>query len=210
MSESAQGDLTTLFRAACTGVAGAVDALFALVYDQLRAIAARQARIGRTETMRPTVLVNDLYLQCRSRGFAIPGDDQPVDRRLFYRTVAVALRSMLRDYRRRKRAQKRGGERTIVPLDHVDEIAAAGAEFDAVDFLVLDAAIDELEQRNRLWYETVLYRYLLGLSLQETATLMGRAPSAVKNYWSLARGWLRTRLGADDPGPVRRLDRAGT
>ncbi|MEC9374440.1 MAG: ECF-type sigma factor, partial [Planctomycetota bacterium] len=97
MSASSPENVTTLIVAARHGDREAKDALFNLVYEELRAIAHRTPLVGRDgETMQPTVLANEAYLQFVRR-IPPPPENEPDSRAAFFRTVALAMRTILRD-----------------------------------------------------------------------------------------------------------------
>jgi len=194
-TDGEQGEITLLIEQTRPGDTDAQLRLFHLVYEELIRIAHRQQQAGRDgETMQPTVLANEAYLLLM-RNIPAPPQGEKENRRTFFRTAALAMRAILRDYWRRKNASKRGGEQPPVALGDLDAVAPQGR--DRVDFLALDAALNELESYNRRWYDVVMHRYFGGRTIEETAELLGIAPATVKSDWSFARAWLRRALDGE-------------
>lgn len=191
--------LTTLIEAARSGDPVARDRLFAAVYDELLAIARRSRFVGRPgQTMQPTVLVNEAYLQLAKR-FAVPERGDRPGREAFFAAVALAMRTILRDYWRAKTAEKRGGGAAPLALDEGDRPAPGAEEFDSADFLALDEAMDQLSDYNQRWYRIVMHRYFAARTLEETADLLDVGLSTVKADWRLARAWLHRAIGGSLP-----------
>jgi len=193
-------EITVLIDASRDGDAEARDRLFSVVYDELRQIARRSRYVGREgQTMQPTALANEAYIFFEKH-FPVPPKDQRESRETFFRTVALAMRTILRDYWRSKHAAKRGGDEQPVALGDHDPADEQPDEFGGVDFLDLDEALHKLEGRNGRWFSVVMHRYFGGRTIAETAELMGIAPATVKSDWQLARAWLRLKLGLGDEG----------
>lgn len=192
----AGGDLTTLIEASRAGDAQARDQLFSLVYEDLRQIARRQLYVGRPgDTMQATALANEAYLEI-SRRFPSAPLNVSEGRATFFRTVALAMRTLLRDEWLRKKTQKRGGGKLPVSLGALDLPAPpSDGSQDRADFLAVDDAMSELEHYNPRWYEVVMYRHFAGRSIEQTAELMGVGTTTVKKYQKLGEAWLRRRLG---------------
>jgi RNA polymerase sigma factor (TIGR02999 family) len=191
--------LTILIDAARDGDTAARDRLFAAVYGELLAIARRSRFVGRPgQTLQPTALVNEAYLQL-SRRFAVPDRGDRSGREVFFSAVALAMRSILRDHWRSTTTERRGGGARRMLLLEGDEAAADGGASDPTDFLALDDALRRLEAYNPRWYRIVMHRYLAARTLEETAELMDLGVSTLKVEWQLARAWLRRALGGATP-----------
>ncbi len=168
--------------------------LFGRLYDELRRIA--RCKVGWRaygHTMQATALANEAYIFFEKH-FPVPPKDEPENREAFFRMVALAMRAILKDHWRRKRARKRGGGTPPLTLGEHEPIAADAADFERFDFLDLDEALDRLEQRNGRWFSVVMHRYFGGRSIEDTAELMNISPATVKKDWQLAKGWLRREL----------------
>ncbi len=148
------------------------------VYDELRNLAAaltRQLRPG--QTLQPTALVHEAYLR-------LVGDRDPgwEGRRHFFGSAARAMRQILIEQARRKAAHKHGGQGQRVEL--VEGLAVI--EPPADDLLALDEAIDKLQVEKPHLAEIVQLRYYAGLSVEETASVVGRSVSTVVRDWRFA------------------------
>jgi RNA polymerase sigma factor (TIGR02999 family) len=161
------------------------------VYAQLRALAAAltsQLRAG--QTLQPTALVHEAYLRL------VRGQDPGWEgRRHFFGAAARAMREILIEQARRKAAVKHGGHGRRVELAE----GLAVVEPPAEDMLALDEAVRQLQDEDPRLGEIVMLRYYTGLSLEETADVIGASVSTVKRDWRYARAWLARRLGRDGP-----------
>ncbi len=161
--------------------------MFALVYDELRRVAARAMRGERPDhTLCTTALVNEAWLEL-SKLTRI----QWQSRAHFLAIAAQAMRRVLIDYAVARRRLKRGGGRVREPLDG-DAVAAVVAQED--DMLALDEALQSLAAMNERHARIVECRFFGGMSVEETAEALGISPATVKRDWSLARAWLNREL----------------
>src|SRR3954462_11368111 len=164
------------------------------VYAELRRLAAAlSGRLQPGQTLQPTALVHEAYLKL------VRGKDPGWDgRRHFFGAAAQAMREILVDQARRRASLKRGGGGRRVEL--ADDLALI--EPPADDLLALDEAIERLRAEKPHLAEVVLLRYYTGLSVEETADVIGRSISSVTRDWRFARAWLAGRLGDGAPtGP---------
>ena len=162
------------------------------VYAELRRLAAvLTARLPPGQTLQPTALVHEAYLKLvRNRD---PGWE---GRRHFFGAAAQAMREILIDQARRKASHKRGGTGRRVELSE----GLALIEPPADDLLALDEAIARLQAEKPHLAEVVLLRYYTGLSVEETAEVVGRSVSTVTREWRFARAWLAGRVKLRDEG----------
>ena len=152
------------------------------VYDQLRAIArARLAREGPGHTLQATALVNEAYLKLQSHPSVIVGD-----RGLFFRAAANAMRQILIDHARSRGSVRRGGSLRRSFID----VAELAAEQDPAEILALDDAIGRLESQEPQAAQVMKLRFFTGLSVEETASVLGLSERTVKREWQFARAWL--------------------
>lgn len=185
MTETPPGEITTLLRHLATGDAGARARLAELVYEELRRMAARQLGPQRGQTMQPTALVHEAWLKLAG------GDGTFQNRGHFLGVAGKAMRSVLVDHVRRKRAHKRGGDAATTPLDE----AVAFLEAGEVDLLDLDGALAELAADDPVLARIVEMRFFAGMTNLEIAAFEGCSESTVERAWRAARARLRSRLG---------------
>lgn len=184
--------LTALLLRVSQGDGAASDSLLPLVYEELRAIAGRvMTQRSGSSTMQATVLVHELYIQLAERDGPHPAWN---NRRHFFGVAAKAMRSVLSNYARSHRAEKRGGlSRRQVTL--------AGLESDTdVDFDLVDIhdALEELEAAHPRVARVVELRFLTGLTLDETAEEVGANERTVRRDWRTGQAFLRSRLASVD------------
>ncbi|HTL35115.1 MAG TPA: ECF-type sigma factor [Kofleriaceae bacterium] len=172
------GQITVLLGRMADGDRGARDALVPLVYRDLEKIAAGYAnRPG--VSLEPCGLVHELYVRLAMTPL------QARDRKHFYSVAALAMRQILVDRARRKRARKRGGDVARVTIDNV-----ASAENMGVDVVIVDDALRRLEELAPRQARIIELRCLVGLSLAETAEVIGVSQRTVSSEWRLARAWI--------------------
>lgn len=170
------------------GVAGGLDELFPVVYEELKRVAHRHLRGERTgHTLGTTALVHEAWLELvKVEHIRWPG------RPYVLAAASQAMRRILIDYALARRAQKRGGGVVAEPLD--DAIAMAESRGD--ELLALDEALARLARVNERYARVVECRFFGGMSVEETAEALGTSPATVKRDWTLARAWLNRELGA--------------
>jgi RNA polymerase sigma factor (TIGR02999 family) len=159
------------------------------VYAELRRLAqGLTGKLQPGQTLQPTALVHEAYLRLvRNQDPGWQG------RRHFFGAAAQAMREILIEQARRKDSQKRGGGARRVELSE----GLALIEPPADDLLALDEAIGQLQAERPHLAEVVLLRYYAGLSVEETAEVVGRSVSTVVREWRFARAWLAGRLGSE-------------
>jgi len=186
-------DVTALLRAWSRGDAEAGERLLPIVYGELRRQAARLLRRERRDhTLQPTALVHETYLRLIEQRAA-----DWKNRTQFFAVAATAMRRILVDHARRHGARKRGGSWDRISFD---ETRRAWPGPPDVEILALEEALEELAVLDPAKVRMVELRFFAGLSLEETAAVLGVSESTVTRDWRLARAWLFRRLG----GPARR------
>jgi RNA polymerase sigma factor (TIGR02999 family) len=171
--------VTALLRAARDGDADAIDRIVPLVYDDLRRVARRQlAREFGSQNVRPTELVHEAYVK-----LSLGGADVAVDRAHFLAIAARAMRQVLVDDARNRRAAKRGGGWTRATLSGSHWVA----DFDVDELLTLNDALEELDPRQR---QVVECRFFGGMEDTEIAEALGVTDRTVRRDWVKARAWL--------------------
>lgn len=169
------------------GEAEARDQLLPLVYDDLEAIARAYTYTG-ASSLDPRGLVHELYLRLASAPL------EPRDRKHFFAIAALAMRQILVDDARKKRAAKRGGDAERVPLTGLASSTGAGGQ--VIDLLVVEDVLARLEAHSPRQARIVEMRCLLGMSVAEIADAIEVSPRTVHAEWQLARAWLVRALTA--------------
>ena len=179
-------DVTGLLLSWRQGDATALDHLVPLVYDELRRLARRHLRREPPEhALQATALVHEVYLRL------MKVDRLTLNNRThFFGVAAVLMRQILVDHARRQRADKRGGHVTIVSLDDVSPSTQPAS----VDVLALDHALEALSALDARQGRVVELRFFAGLSIEETAEVLGVSTATVEREWVLAKAWLYRRL----------------
>ncbi len=169
-----------------TGGELAADDLMPLVYDELRRLAGRHlARLAPGQTLQPTALVHEAYLKL------VKGDDvEWAGKRCFFKAAARSMRNILVDRARKKGRVKHGGamQRVSTEPDELTEEPAPD------ELLALEEALLILEKEDERKGEVVMLRYFAGLTIDETAGMLGISPVTVERDWNYAKAWLRREM----------------
>lgn len=177
--------VTRLLRKWQDGDRDALDRLIPLVYDELKVIASRHmAHEWRQGTLQTTGLVNEAYMKLvgqRDVGWQ--------NRAHFFAIAAQIMRRILLDDVRRRLRTKRGGDAVKVPVDDI-RVAAPQPEIEPVDVIAVDGALRRLEQLDPDQAKLVELRFFGGLTVEETADVLGISPTTVKREWAVAKAWL--------------------
>lgn len=183
-----RGEITRLLHAFRDGDRGAIDALFPMVYDELRMAAHRQLRRRRAgHSLDTTALVHDAFLKLVDQKQA-----DWKDRQHFMAVSATAMRHILVDYARRRAAQKRGGDEQRVTFDE----GILQVQSKALEVLALDEALEALAKLNTRLSQLVELRFFAGMSVEEVAEHFGVSDRTVKRDWRKARAFLHQVLAA--------------
>ena len=174
--------ITALLRAIREGDLGARDQLLPLVYGELEAIAS--AYVDPRSSVEPRALVHELYLRLATGTF------EAQDRKHFFATAARAMRQILTDHARRRKAAKRGGDAARVTLSELADSERS------IDLLAVDDALAKLEALSARQARIVELRCLVGMSVAETAEALDVSERTIHAEWRLARAWLVRELGA--------------
>jgi RNA polymerase sigma factor (TIGR02999 family) len=156
------------------------------VYDELRRIAAGYVRREKHQSVQATDLVHQAYLR-----LAQDPHGRWNDRTHFLALAAIAMRRLLIERARARGAAKRGGDAMRVTFD--EALPVAGAD-DQLDLMALDRALTSLAAHNADHARVVELRYFGGLTIDETAEVMGTSPATVKRHWTIAKAWLLREL----------------
>jgi RNA polymerase sigma factor (TIGR02999 family) len=162
--------------------------LLPLVYDELRRLAAHKlSHEAPGQTLEPTALVHEAYLRLvADAGASAPQDQRWDGRGHFFAAAAEAMRRILVENARRKRSRKRGGDLARRDLDE-DQLAAPEPR---EDLLALDLALTKLAATDAPAAELVQLRYFAGLTIAETAQVLGISPRTADRLWAYARAFV--------------------
>jgi RNA polymerase sigma factor (TIGR02999 family) len=184
-------DATQILSAIEDGDPHAAEQLLPLVYVELRKLAAHKlAQEKPGQTLQATALVHEAYLRLVGSNPQQPWDS----RGHFFAAAAEAMRRILVDNARRKRAEKRGGRLERQAVDDIDIAAPAPSE----DLLALDEALARLEAKDPVKAQLVKLRYFAGLSEEEAAQALGISRTTAHRHWRYARVWLLNELGGNE------------
>lgn len=184
-------DVSQLLARWSGGDRDALDQLMPLIYAECRRIAARQLAAERGDhTLDPTALVHELYLRLIGQRSATWEN-----RAQFFAVAARLMRRILVDHARAHHAGKRGGDVLFVSLRVAGDTPT---DAHAVDVMAIDAALERLGALDPEQVRIVELRYFAGLTVEETAQVVGRSARTVKREWQLARAWLYRELRATD------------
>jgi RNA polymerase sigma factor (TIGR02999 family) len=187
---SNKGDITSLLRDWRNGDKAAMDRLLPVVYDELRRLAASFFRRERqNHTLQPTALVHEAYMHLVDQSCV--GWES---RAHFFGAAAQLMRRILVDHARSHNAAKRGGGEIRVSL--ADDMALV--EQRELDLIALDSALDELAALDPQQARTVELRFFGGLSIEETAAVLGISQATVKREWNSAKAWLYHQMKSSD------------
>jgi RNA polymerase sigma factor (TIGR02999 family) len=186
--------LTELLRQASGGHQDALDRLLPAVYQELKAVAHDRLRLERGgHTLNTTALVHETYLKLIQQDRV-----EWRSRAHFFAVAAQAMRRVLIDYARVRKAERRGGGAPHVPVEAVaDHAGDLFTEQSAADLLTLNDALDELGGFDPRGARVVECRFFGGLGHDEIAAILGVSEVTVRRSWTTARAWLREKLGAD-------------
>lgn len=186
MEQSRHEEVTRLLDAVQRGDAAALDALFLLVYDELRVVARRQRRRWKAgQSLNTTALVHEAYLK-----FVDQDRASWESRAHFLGTASKVMRHILLDHARRQRAQKRGGDAPLLSLEEIGERLTGDVVLsdDNADLLLaLDLALENLERVSARQCRIVECRFFGGMTIEETAVALGISTASVSRGWAMAQ-----------------------
>ncbi|MFK7817104.1 MAG: ECF-type sigma factor [Planctomycetaceae bacterium] len=185
-------EITAILKRCQDGDEAARNELFSAVNDRLRELAAGLMRSERAEhTLQATGLVNEACVRMLKQD----GIDSIENRRHLFAAATLAMKNVLIDHARKRNTAKRGGDRQREALDVVlDRFEAEHG----VDFTALEGALEKLKQHSERQHQVVTLRYFSGISLVDTAELLGCSKSTVESDWRWARAKLHRWLSEAD------------
>ncbi len=186
MSSPSPNDVTQLLVDWSRGNREALDSLLPLVYDELRRLADHYLRRERVDhTLQGTALVHEAYIRLIDQNRV-----QWQNRAHFFGVAAQMLRRILVDHARAHKTAKRGGAAMTLALDE----ALATPEQRDLDLVALDDCLTALAAIDPQQSKVVELRYFSGLSIEETAEVLGISPATVKRDWVVAKAWLHREM----------------
>ena len=188
-------DVTRILNAIEQGNVKAVDKLLPLIYEELRCLAAQklsQERPG--QTLQATALVHEAYIRL------VGAEAQNWSGRThFFAAAAEAMRRILIENARRKQRKKHGSGRQRVDLDDSD-ITIEGP---STDLIALDEALTKLAEEEPAVAELVKMRYFAGLTLEQSAAILGVSRRTADRYWAYARAWMYQEITKTEKPPSK-------
>jgi RNA polymerase sigma-70 factor, ECF subfamily len=165
-----------------------------LVYDELRRLARGymdRERAG--HTLQPTALLHEAFFKLVTNAAVGSGSKAFQSREHFIGVAANAMRQVLVDHARSRKSKKRGGEWMRITLEYASG-SATGATMSPDELLALHNAIQSLSAKHERLARVVELRYFGGLTIRETAEVLGVSHTTVEDDWSLAKAWLAREL----------------
>ena len=200
MSEDRSGEVTLLLQKFNDHDDGALEELVSFVYAELRRIASGLIKGESPDhTLRATDVVHEAYFRLFNKD-----DLSWENRRHFFASAAIAMRRVLIDHARRKKAGKRIPKDEQVPIELIDDTSLDGRDKSgpiSVDVLALDQALNQLAKIEERPARIVELRYFGGLTSEEIAELFEISTSVVNREWRFARLWLRREMRRQTPVP---------
>ncbi len=186
------GDVTRILEALGRGDTKAPDELLPLVYQELRTLAAeKMAHETPTQTLQPTALVHEAWLR-------LAGDEPPhfANHAHFFTAASEAMRRILIENARRKRAARHGHGQKPLDIEAMD--IACPAKDD--ELLAVDEALERLALQDKEKAELVKLRYFVGFTWEEAAEILSISVPTAKRWWTFARAWLFREISATRVG----------
>jgi len=192
VSPASPHNITNLLARWQSGDADALNLLIPLVYGELHRLARHHLSRERGEhTLQSTALVNEVYMRLLGQGLAVE------NRTHFFAVSSHLMRQILVDYARRHRAAKRGEGFERVTLSEAEALLP---QVKNLDLLALDDALNDLGRADPQLIKIVELRFFGGLSIEESAMVLGISQSTVKREWTTARAWLHRELAHSASG----------
>jgi len=187
MSERGPSEITQMLIELTGGNKEVVNQILPHIYDELRRLAGSYLRRERSDhTLQPTALVHEAYMKLI--------DQKKVkwqNRAHFFGIAAQVMRRILMDHARKHSAEKRGGEAEKLPIEEEILVVSHGR---SAELLALDEALEKLAQFDETKAKIVELRYFGGLSIEETAEVMGVSVPTVNRHWRMAKAWLHAEV----------------
>lgn len=188
-------DITRILESVESGDPKAAGELLPLIYGELRKLAAsKMANELPNQTLQPTALVHEAWLRLTGKE-----NVKWNGRAHFFGAAAEAMRRILIDNARRKQAMRHGGGGQRLDIEEVEIAAPAKAD----DLLAINAAVEEFGTVDKQKAELVKLRYFIGLTIEESADVLGISVPTARRWWSYARAWLYQKVQSDSPSDAK-------
>ena len=180
-------DVTRILSAIEGGDPHAAEQLLPLVYEELRRLAAQKLNQEKPgQTLQATALVHEAYV----RLVKVPEEQHWNSRGHFFAAAAEAMRRILVENSRRRKASKRGGDWQRQDFDQIEPACPVPND----DYIALDDALSKLALKDRAKAELVKLRYFAGLTIEQTAEVLGISVATANRWWTYARAWLHQEI----------------
>lgn len=187
--DSQNPEVTRILNAASDGDAQAAEELIPLLYGELRKLAAwRLQKEAAAHTLQATALVHEAYIKLS------PGDACWENRKHFFSAAAEAMRRILIDRARKRKAIRHGGELNRTEFVEAD---ISGPSHDDDELLSINELLDRFAEIEPRKAELVKLRYFVGMTIEEAADALGISPPTAKRDWTFAKAWLFRELGPE-------------
>lgn len=188
--KSSSPDITQILLDSCGGHREALDQLMPVVYDELHRRAAHYLRRERPgHTLQPTALVHEVYLRLIDQSRV-----RWQNRAHFLGVAATMMRRILINHARSHQAEKRGAGAYTLPLEAAGDWAQGPDVDGAIDLMALDEALVRLAALDAQQGRIVELRFFGGLTVEETAEVLGISPATVHREWRMAKAWLHKQI----------------
>ena len=190
MSQDNGDSITEMLIELTDGNKEVVNHILPHIYDELRRLASSYLRKERSNhTLQPTALVHEAYMKLIDQNRV-----KWQNRAHFFGIAAQVMRRILMDHARKHQAEKRGGEFEKLPIE--EEILIVSHDKSA-ELIALDDALEELAKLDPDKAKIVELRYFGGLSIEETAEVMGVSVPTINRHWKMAKAWLFSQISSD-------------
>ena len=190
MSKEPPHEITRMLLELTDGNEEVVNQILPHIYDELRRLASSYLRRERSNhTLQPTALVHEAYMKLIDQSRV-----KWQNRAHFFGIAAQVMRRILMDHARKHTAEKRGGEAELLPIE--EEILIVSHDKSA-ELIALDDALQQLAEMDERKAKIVELRYFGGLSIEETAEVLGVSVPTVNREWRMAKAWLYSEIAND-------------
>ena len=190
MPHNAPSEITQMLLELTEGNQTVVDRILPHIYDELKRLASSYLRRERADhTLQPTALVHEAYMKLIDQSRV-----KWQNRAHFFGIAAQVMRRILMDHARKHAAEKRGGDAEVLPLEEEILVVTPGRSSELV---ALDDALTALAEIDEPKARIVELRYFGGLSIEETAEVMGVSVPTINRQWRMAKAWLYSQISGN-------------